>query len=245
MWCGSSPCEPRSSGIRLLPRRPPGLRLRARRRGPGPAFGDERVDLLRRQVVVVAVVQPHHRRVLARSEALDLLIAEKPVGGDLVRALDADRALHVRDDLVRAPQRAAEVRADVQAVLADRIEVEQRVEGRDALHVAGIQLQRRRHLAHRVRRQVPELLLGEVERRHHGRAGLWVSRRKLADLLEHVLRESGHLSTSPSTVSALPMMAIRSATMWFIAIRSSGCRLTNEAARNLTRRGLWVPSLTT
>src|SRR5439155_18658609 len=47
-----------------------------------------------------------------------------------------------------------------------------------------------------------------------------------------------HLSTSPRTVSAVPMIAIMSAIMWLSAILSSAWRLTNEADRNFTRRGL-------
>src|SRR3989454_1629691 len=37
---------------------------------------DQRVHLLGRQVVVIAPVEPHHRRVLARAKALDFFVAE-------------------------------------------------------------------------------------------------------------------------------------------------------------------------
>src|SRR6266571_7262905 len=84
------------------------------------SFRDELIDLLRRQVVVVPVVEPHHRRVLACTQALDLLEAEQPVRRHLVRPLDADLLLHVVDDLVRAADHAAQVGADVDTVLADR-----------------------------------------------------------------------------------------------------------------------------
>src|SRR5690242_15343201 len=95
MWWGWSPNDPRISAISLpLPWRPGffhlpaprGGRRRSRRVGArGSLIGarsslrDELIDLLRRQVVVVAVVEPHHRRVLARAQALDLLEAEQPV----------------------------------------------------------------------------------------------------------------------------------------------------------------------
>src|SRR5438094_172093 len=272
MWSGWSPCEPRRSGIcLLLPRGSWLLHRRLRRHLPTcgedkllrrlrrhlptgveyPApFGDQGVDRLGRQVVVVAVVEPHHRRELAGAEALDLFEAEEPVRRNLVRAPDSDRLLDVVDDLVRAAQRAAEVCADIEAVLAHGLEVKQGVEGRDTLDVSRVELERRRDLAHGRRRQVAELFLRQVERRHHRRPGLRVLRRQLFDLVEHVCRKRAflrgfHRSTSPSTASAVPMMATMSATMWFIAIRSSGWRLTNDAERNLTRRGLCVPSLTT
>ena len=130
-------------------------------------------------------------------------------------------------------------------MLADRLEMKQGIEGRDALDVAGVELQRLRDLGHRLRRQVPHLLLGEVERRHHRRAGLWIFRRELANLLQHVRGQRRHRSQSPSTVSAVPMIATMSAIMWLSDICSSAWRLTKDAERNFTRRGLWVPSLTT
>ncbi len=131
-------------------------------------------------------------------------------------------------------------------MLADRRGVEERVEGGDALDIAGVEVQRRGDLAHRLGGEIAGLLLRQVEGRHHRGAHVRELLGQVADLLENVLRQSGHQrSTSPSTVSAVPMIAIMSATMWFIAIRSRGCRLTNEAARNFTRRGLCVPSLTT
>src|SRR4029077_820925 len=99
-------------------------------------------------------------------------------------------------------------------------------------------------LAHRLRRQVPELLLREVQGRHHRGAGLRVLVGQRLDLFEEGARQGAHRSTSPSTVSAVPMIAIMSATMWLSAMRSSACRLTNEADRNFTRLGLCVPSLT-
>src|ERR1700694_811291 len=156
-----------------------------------------------------------------------------------------------------------ELLAHIEAMLADRLEMEQRVEGCDTLDVTGVELESLGHLAHRVRCQVAELFLSEVERRHHRRPRLRVFGGKLFDLVEEMRRQNAfrrgprrltakprrlwgiHRATSPSTVSAVPMIATMSAIMWFIAIRSSGWRLTNDAARNLTRRGLCVPSLTT
>src|SRR5216683_6456432 len=255
MWLGASPAEPRSSGIGLLLPRGSGFfhrplrRLRRHLPTSGEeeplSFGNEMVDLRRRQVVVVLVVEPHHGRVLAGAKALDLLVAEDTVGGDLLRRAHSDRRLQVIHHLVRAAQHAAEVRAHVETVLADRLEVKERVEGRHALDVAWVELQRLSDLAHRLGRQVAELFLGQVERRHHRGARLRVFRRQLPYFFQDAWRESRHRSQSPSTASAVPMIATMSATMWLSAIRSSACRLTNEAERNLTRRGLCVPSLTT
>src|ERR1700694_545299 len=274
MCLGASPNDPRSSAIGLLLARGTRFLLPLPFRGEGrgeaqgrrfgrPLFSYEPVELLCRQVVVVLVVESHHRGVLACAEALDLLVAEEPIGRDLARLLHPDRLLHVVDDLVRPAQHAAEVRAHIEAMLADRLEMEQRVEGCDTLDVTGVELESLGHLAHRVRCQVAELFLSEVERRHHRQPRLRVFGGKLFDLVEEMRRQNAfrrgprrltakprslwgiHRSTSPSTVSAVPMIATMSAIMWFIAIRSSGWRLTNDAARNLTRRGLCVPSLPT
>src|SRR5207302_7760393 len=98
MWVGASPDEPRSSAIGLLlPRSALGLHLPARQ-GPRPRGGTEGVgtwswrtpvcnqpvNLLGRQVVEVLVVEPHHRGVLAGAQALDLLVAEETVRGNLL-----------------------------------------------------------------------------------------------------------------------------------------------------------------
>src|SRR5436190_6284426 len=156
MWCGWSPREPRRSAIcLLLPRlaslKPLSLALSPRGRGDlnlSDTFscGDKGVDRVGRQVVVVTVVEPHHRRELASAEALDLFEAEESIRRHLVRAPDSDRLLDVVDDLARAAQRAAEVRAHIEAVLAHWIEVKQRVKGRDALDVSRVELERRRDL---------------------------------------------------------------------------------------------------
>src|SRR5215471_9349276 len=56
---------------------------------------DQFVDLPRGQVVVVAVPVAHHRRVLARAQALDLLDAEEAVRAHLPEVVDARALLDV------------------------------------------------------------------------------------------------------------------------------------------------------
>src|SRR5207247_7502809 len=137
-----SACEPRSSAIGvLLARRPRLARFGSSRSRPTlwggqvgtwiPPFRDQRLDLLGGEVVVVPVVEPGHRRVLAGAEALDALVAEQPILRNLARLANADRLPQVIDELVRAAQRARQIRAHVEPVLADRLHVEQGIEGRD------------------------------------------------------------------------------------------------------------------
>src|SRR5437588_7123573 len=144
MWCGVSPEEPRSSAISLLPAFHLPTAWGGRRRSLSSrrrtSLVDQCVDLLQGQVVVVPMVEPQHRRELARTEALDLLQAEQAVGRNLLCGAHVDLLLEVVDDLVGAAQHAAEVGADVEPVLADRLEMEERVESRAALDVSSTEL---------------------------------------------------------------------------------------------------------
>src|SRR2546427_2473971 len=117
---------------------------------------DDGVELLGRQVIVESTRVAHHRRELAAAEALDLLEAEEPVRAHLTELLDTDAGHDVVADLLGAAERAGEIRADVEVVLSSRPQVEERVEGGDALDVAGVEVQQLGHLAHGLRRQVTE-----------------------------------------------------------------------------------------
>src|SRR5208282_5324007 len=60
-----------------------------------------------------------------------------------------------------------------------------------------------------------------------------------------VLDELAHQrSTSPRTMSRVPMTAITSATSWPRHIKSRACRFTNDGGRTRTRYGCVEPSLT-
>src|SRR2546423_14135089 len=110
---------------------------------------DDIVDCFGGQVVVIFVVEAHHRRELACPQALDLLIAEEEVWRYLVGLRHTDRLLQAIHDLVGASKHAAEVCADVETMLADRLQAKERIEGRGDLAVTWGELQRPSHLAHR------------------------------------------------------------------------------------------------
>src|SRR5205085_2190794 len=150
-WCrtgrssgGGGPCraslgaQPGSDSFRLAPS------LALPRMGGGrtaPGGLDDGVDAPGRQVVVELVRVAHHGGVLAAAEALDLLQAEEPILAHLPELLHADPGLDVVADLDGAAQRAGEVRADVEVMLPRGPEVEERVEGGDALHVTRVEPQ--------------------------------------------------------------------------------------------------------
>src|SRR2546423_5612611 len=115
MWWSARPEEPRSSVVGVV------LAMRSSRRF------DQGVHLLRRQVVVVAVLVAHHGRELAGPQALDLLDAELAVAAHLTEVLHGRALLDVLADLRGAPQRAGQVGADREVVTADRRQVEERV----------------------------------------------------------------------------------------------------------------------
>src|SRR4029077_1934181 len=96
--------------------------------------------------------------------------------------------------------------------LADGLEPEHVVEGRDREAVRRCQTERVRDLAEGLRRQTAAVLdLGELQRRHDGRQGARILRAYFLD--PFVQRRFGHYrSTSPMTPSREPTIAIRSAT---------------------------------
>ena len=107
---------------------------------------EQRLENLRRQVLVGVLRHLDHRRVHAGAEALDLLPGEIAVGGDVMLIVMDALAADV-DQVARAAQHAGRRAADLDVRLrADRLEMEHRVEGRDLEHAD------LRHAEHRRRR---------------------------------------------------------------------------------------------
>src|SRR5262249_18683589 len=160
------PWDPRRAEVASGTR--PGLLRR-----PSASSVDQRVDLVQRQVVVKALLVAHHGCVFAGTQALDLLHAEQAVRTDLLEVLHAGPPFDVITDLHRAPQRAREVGADVEVMPSGGLQVEERVEGRNAFHVARIQFEQLSHFAHHVRGQVSQLFLRDIQRGYDSAAQLW------------------------------------------------------------------------
>src|SRR5207253_1794965 len=98
-----------------------------------------------------------------------------------------------------------DVRADLDQVPSDGLEVEHVVERRNRLAVGRRQVERLADLAQRLGRQPAVTLLREPQGRQDRRAPIRILRRDLPDLVYQ-------RSTSPITVSREPTIAIRSAT---------------------------------
>src|SRR5438094_7806932 len=162
-----------------------------------------------RDVQPVAVVDRDDGRPPTAADALDRSQRELAVRRRLAR-LHAELALERRQDLLRAAQPAADVRADLDQTPPDGREMEHVVEGRDPLAVRGGELQGLADLLERLRRQPASVpLLRDPQRRHHRRARLRILRRDRAHLVREPPRHQR--STSPITVSSEPTIAIRSA----------------------------------
>ena len=191
-------------------------------------------------MLAVTVVDRDDGRVSATAEALDRAQRDLAVGSRLAGA-DAELRLERLDDLLRSAEGAGEVRADVDRVLPDGLEVEHVVEGRDRVAERRRHLERVGDLLERLPGEPAVALLCEPQRREHRRLrSLGIPRANLLDLVV----QRAHRSVSPITASSEPTTAIMSAMIVFsrqVAVASSA---TNDGARKWTRHGFGPPSET-
>src|SRR5262245_28786780 len=215
---------------------------------------ENRVDGLRREVLVVNVVDHQHRRAAASREALLLdLQVELAVRSALPR-LDAESLLDVSQDVVAAAQHARDVRAHRDAVPADGLRLEHRVERSDLEHLNVRQLQIVGDGHHELGRQkAAVLVLRRVQRGNHG--ATLSPFRELRDPVVDFLADMGrqragrsgvlaHRSISPKTMSWVPITATTSASMWPTTISFKAARCGKPGARTFSRYGLFEPSET-
>ncbi len=132
--------------------------------------------------LAVAVVDGDDRAPAAAAVALDRAQRDLAVRRRLAR-LDAELALERLERRLRADERARDVRAHLDEVLADGLEVVHVVEARDGHAVRRRQAERLADLLEGVPGQPAVALLREVQRRHDRRARLRVLRRDLLDLV--------------------------------------------------------------
>src|SRR5918998_1020181 len=151
------------------PRPPGGLYLFA---GAQPV--DHRTRRLRGHVVEELPVDHHHRRVVARRVALDVLQGDLAVLGGLVVA-DPQVVLEPGEHLVAAQDGAQRGGADADVVLPHRSPLVHRVEGRNAADVGRAQIENRRAGLDAGRRDAALDALHQVQHRQQRGPGLRIA----------------------------------------------------------------------
>src|SRR5215204_5064476 len=133
--------------------------------------------------LAVAVVDDNDRRVAAASRALERPQRDPPAPARLAHR-DAELLLERLHDLLGSDERARDVRADLDEVLADGSEVVHVVEGRDGLDVRRRQVERVRDLLERLPREPAVVLtLRQPQPAHDGGAPIWIRLRRLPNLV--------------------------------------------------------------
>ena len=195
--------------------------------------------------VPVAVVDRDDRRPAAAAEALDRAERDLAVARRLAGPA-AELALERLDDLLRADERAREVRADLDEVLADGLEVEHVVERRDRLAVGGRQRRARRRPRGSPRaaasRAAPARGAAPAAPPSASPRRIAVARSRLDRVVERAA-VTGRPRPSRCRASRRSRSCRRSsASVMQVAV---ACSATNDGARNLTRHGFGPPSETT
>ena len=218
---------------------PPRRRGRARAHGIAQLL-DDRGDVLGRHRLAIAMVDRDERRRRAAAEALDRAQGDGAVARRLA-GRDSELELERLEHRLRVDEPAADVRAHLDRVRPDRLEMEHVVEARHRHAVRGREVERLAHLFERLAREPAVLLLREPQRREDRRLRLRVLLRDRPDVLD----ERAHRSVSPMTASSEPTTAMRSAMSVFCAHVAVAWSAAKDGARKCTRHGFGPPSLTT
>ena len=144
----------------------------------------------------------------------------------------------------RTDQLARDVGADVDAVLADRMELKHLIETCGAVHLGGRQVEHLGNMHHGILGYVTILFLRQMQQRNQRR----LLARKSADYFlgdgYSFAGKTAHRSTSPSTGSIDEITATASATKPPRIMCGRHCTLTKLGARTCMRYGTAEPSLT-
>ena len=160
-------------------------------RGTLAQFVDQMVQLLQREIPVVAVTEQHDRRGAACAQALHNLEHELPVRGGLPGA-HSELTLQEADHLFRPAKGARERAADLENVAAHGPAVIHRIERRDALDLGRRDAQNAGDVFNGFVRDVAVLLLGHIQGRQQCGATLGIARSDTLDPLSRALGQRRH-----------------------------------------------------
>src|SRR5215472_3253479 len=206
---------------------------------------DDAVEFQRRQVFVKIVIHLHSGRTGACANALDFFEREYAVLRGFLVA-DFQAFLGTLEDFVAAHQHASDVGANLHVMLAHGLAMQHRVVRQRFFDLDIVQIQSARDFRNHFVADVAVFVLRVHQHRNQraaldGIAGLQLLEfsRKYGGKLH------GYLSTSPSTMSIVPMQAITSAISWPSISLGRACKLINDGERKWTRSGFGEPSLAT
>src|SRR5438105_4779837 len=210
-----------------------------------PLKFDDAVELQRRHVFVEVVIHLHGRSAGARADALDFFERKHAVLGGLF-VVDLQPLLRALEHLVAALEHARHIGADLYVMPAHRLAPQHRVVRQCFLDLHVVQVQPPCDFRDHFVADVAKFIL-RVHQHGDQRAAL----KRIAGLQLFKFhcklggKFHGYLSTSPSTMSIVPMHATTSAINRPSISFGSACKLMNDGARKCTRSGFGEPSLAT
>src|SRR3954470_11602353 len=187
-----------------------------------------------------------HRGIAAGTQTFTFFERELPVRRRLVE-VNAKLVLEVICSNHSARQRTWQIGTQGDFVTPYRAEVVHCIETGGLVNSDRGHAQVLRNKIHGVRRKPAFLALCDGQGRHHGRLTLIcrIFGERLVDERERFRRQHHwrvHRSTSPNTMSCVPITATTSASMCPRTISSSAARCAKPGARILSRYGLLAPS---
>src|SRR5438552_15309782 len=206
---------------------------------------DNAIEFERRQVLVEIVVDLHRGSARARADAFHFFQRENSVGRNFLVA-DLQPFFRALQKLVPALQHARHVGANLHVMLAPGLAVQYRLIRQRLLDLHVIQVQPppdfRDHLV-----VDTSVLVLRVHQHGDQRAVLYrIARLQLLKLRRKCWGKfHDYLSTSPRTISMVPMHAITSEINCPSISLGSACKLMYEGERKCTRSGFGEPSLAT
>src|SRR5262249_34639285 len=204
---------------------------------------DDAIELQRGDVFIKVVIHLDGRGTGASADAFHFFQGEDAVLSDFLVA-DFEALFGVLQQLCTAAQHTGDIGADLHVVLADGFAVQHRVVSQGLLDLHVVEVEAPRDFGDQLIGDMAEFVLA-IHQHGNKRAALdRVGVLQLVEFRSELGAEfHGYLSTSPSTISIVPMEATVSAINWPFTIRGRACKFTKEGLRKWTRRGFGEPSL--
>src|SRR6185312_1188330 len=128
-----------------------------------PALINNRIHLLRRQMLPEKFPELHHRRIPTSTQTFYRLQGKHPIRRSLAN-IDPQFLLDIVDDIVATLYHTRPGLTHLENIPAHRLQIIHRIERRHLIHIDGLQLQERRHIIHDVHTQpAPKFVLRQMQ----------------------------------------------------------------------------------